>query len=101
MKLVDWNTISKPHEYGGWNIKNLEWFGMSLRMKSLWVVLNGNRTWSHIISHKYLKNLYVDDWLRKQCFHVQGSSYFWNGFIRILSWITRQLDWKVGDGNKI
>ena len=37
MHLVDWHTISKPHEYGGWNIKNLEWFGMSLRMKSLWM----------------------------------------------------------------
>ena len=91
----------KSHEYGRWNIKNMEWFGMSLTLKSIWMVLNGSGTRSHIIGHKYLKNLYVDDWLRKQCFPVQGSSYFWNGFIRILSWITRQLDWKVGDGNKI
>ena len=35
MHLVDWHTISKPHEYGGWNIKNLEWFGMPLRLKSI------------------------------------------------------------------
>ena len=61
MHLVDWFTVSKPHEYGGWNIKNLEWFSMPLRMKSLWMVLNGNGTWSHIIGHKYLKNLSVDD----------------------------------------
>ena len=101
MHLVDWYTISKPHEYGGWNIKNLEWFSMSLRMKSLWMVLNGNGTWSHIIGHKYLKNLFVNEYLRQQSFPVQGSSYLWNGFIRTLSRITTKLGWRVGDGKRI
>ena len=101
MHLVDWHTISKPHEYCGWNIRNLEWFGMSLRFKSLWIVLNGRGTWSDIISHKYLKILSVDDWLHNQHFPVQGTSFFLNGFIRTLSWITRQLGWKVGDGRCI
>ena len=91
MHLVDWHTISKPHEYGGWNIRNLEWFGMSLRFKSLWMVLNGRGTWSDIIGHIYLKILSVDDWLRNPHFPVQGTSFFLNGFIRTLSWITRQL----------
>ena len=33
--LVDWLTISKPYELGGWNIKNLEWFSLALHSKSL------------------------------------------------------------------
>ena len=37
--LVDWQTISRPYDRGGWNIKNLEWFGISLRLKSLWFIL--------------------------------------------------------------
>ena len=41
MYLVDWHSILKPFEYGGWNIKNLEWFSLSLRMKSCWMTLNG------------------------------------------------------------
>ena len=101
MHLVDWYTISKPHEYSGWNIKNLEWFSMPLRMKSLWMVLNGNGTWSHIIGHKYLKNLFVNDYLHQQSFPIQGSSYFWNGFIRSLSWMTYKLRWWVGNRLRI
>ena len=74
---------------------------MSLRLKSLWMVINGRGTWSVIIGHKYVKSLSLDDWLCKQHFLVQGTSYIWNGFIRTLSWITRQLGWKVGDGKSI
>ena len=33
MHLVDWKTLSLPVEYGGWDIKNLEWFGTSLKLK--------------------------------------------------------------------
>ena len=38
--LVDWLTISKPYDLGGWNIRNLDWFSLALHTKSLWLVLN-------------------------------------------------------------
>ena len=101
MHLVDRNTISKHFEYGGWNIKNLDWFGTALRLKSLWMVLSGEGTWSIIIGHKYLKNTHVHEWIGKQNFHIHGTSYFWNDFIYSLSWIARKLGWKVGDGRYI
>ena len=41
------------------------------------------------------------DWIRVRNFIISGTSYFWNGFIRILSWITGQLGWKVGNGLNI
>ena len=31
--MVDWHLISRPFEMGGWNILNLEWFSMALRLK--------------------------------------------------------------------
>ena len=58
----------------------------------------GNGIWSRIITHKYIKSRPLEDWIRSWKFTVNGTSYFWNGFIRILSWITCKLDWKVGNG---
>ena len=99
--LANWRTVSSPVKIGGWDIKNLEWFGISIRLKSMWKLLFANGIWSRIISHKYLKNRPLEDWIRAWNFIVIGTSYLWNGFIKILSWITYKLSWKVGDGMKI
>ena len=63
--------------------------------------MNGTWLWSQIIKNKYLKNLPVDVWLRQQSFKVHGTSHMWNGFIRAMSWITRCLGWKIGNGKHI
>ena len=81
--LVNSETLSRPVEFGGWDIKNLEWFGISLRLKSMWQLLTSTGTWSGIITHKYLKNRPLEDWIRGQNFSIVGTSYFWNGFIKI------------------
>lgn len=101
LHLVDWYTISIPYEFGVWNIKNLDWFSLALRLKIFWMVLNGEGIWSLIVKHKYLKNNFVDVWLCQQVFIVQGTSYIWNGFISAISWITRCLGWKVWNGRSI
>ena len=67
----------------------------------MWLLLKGNGIWNTIITHKYIKNRPLDDWIRSRKFIVNGTSCLWNGFIRILSWITCQLGWKVGNGLKI
>ena len=95
--MVDWHKISRPYECGGWDIKNLEWFSLALRFKILWLILNGNGLWTTIIKFKYLKNKQVDEWI----FSVQGTSFFWNNFIRAISWLTRFLGWKASNGHKI
>ena len=61
----------------------------------------GNGISSRIITHKYIKNMPLVEWIRARKFNVSGTSYFWNGFIRIMSWITGQLGWKVGNGSNI
>ena len=43
----------------------------------------------------------MEDWIHAQKFTVNGTSYFWNGFVRILAWVMCKLGWTVGDGLKI
>ena len=65
------------------------------------VSYTGTGNWCRIITHKYLKNRPLDVWIRGRSFRIVGTSYFWNGFIRIIEWITCQLGWKVGNSLKI
>ena len=39
--------------------------------------------------------------MRARKFNLFGTSYFWSGFVRILSYITNHPGWKVGNGWKI
>ena len=57
LHLVDWKSLSIPLEFGRWDIKNLDWFNTSLRLKSPWMDLNGSGIWLQITSTKYLKDL--------------------------------------------
>ena len=43
----------------------------------------------------------MEDWIHAHKFTLNGTSYIWNWFVRILAWITCKLGWKVGDGLKI
>ena len=98
---MDWQSLSKPLELGGWGIKNLDWFSASLRLKSLWMVLNVKGLWSQVIIAKYLKNLSLDRWLRYKVFIVIGPSVIWNGFLHTLSWLGRFMGWQVGNDKDI
>ena len=64
--MANWQRISHPYAYGGWDVKNLEWFNMALRMKSIRMEINGNDLWSMVLKAKYLQKLYVVDWLTKE-----------------------------------
>ena len=63
----------------------------------MWQILIGTGLWSRIIVHKYFGNKSLEDWIHARNFKVTGTSYFRNGFIRILVWITSQLGWRVGN----
>ena len=89
--LADWHTLLRPYS---WNIKNIEWFSISLRLKSLWSVLKSRGSWNKVIQVKYLKETPMDCCMRRHSFSVQRKSHIWNGFIRILVW-------SMGNGNMI
>ena len=79
----------------------MDWFNVSLRLKYLWMVLNGKGLWSQVIIAKYLKNLSLDRWLRYKVFIVIGPSVIWNGFLHTITCLGRSLGWQVGNGRDI
>ena len=99
--LADWLLLSKPTALGGWGIKHLGWFSISLRLKSFWLALSRNGIWFNVLSVKYLKNLSVVSWIRSKAFSVRGVSVIWKGFIHSLSWLGGGLTWHVGNGETI
>ena len=96
--LVDWQTLARPMDYGGWGIKNIHWFSISLRLRSFWWVLKGTGIWHQVISAKYLKHHTLATWLRNKNFGSRDTSIIWNSFLKTISWLGRCLCWKVGDG---
>ena len=99
--LVCWNDMSWPKKFGGWGIKNLLWFNISLRLKNLWRLLHSKGLWFHVIHIKYMKCTSVIEWLRNKHFNMRCASIFWRGFMQILPWLGSCLSWQVGDGKNI
>ena len=99
--LVDWHLLTRPTSHGGWGIKHLPSFSISLRMKSFWLVLNSKSIWNHLITVKYLKNKPLHIWLKDKNFITSNASIIWRGFIYTVSWICRGIIWKVGNGESI
>ena len=98
---MDWHTLSKPTSLGGWGIKHLGWFGLSLRMKSFWLALTGNGIWHKLLFVKYLKDLSVASWFCRKYFAANNASVIWKGFLRTVSWVGCGLAWQVGNGEDI
>ena len=99
--LVDWHLLARPMSLGGWGIKHLPSFSLSLRLKSLWNALNSTGIWNLIMSVKYMKNWPVHSWLREKCFRVRNVSVIWKGFLSTLPWLGKGILWQVGNGSDI
>ena len=99
--LVDWHLLARPCILGGWGIKHLHCFSLSLRMKNFWYALNSTGIWYHLISSKYMRNMPLHSWLRKKKFCYGATSPIWKGFLKTLPWIGRGILWQVGCGSEI
>ena len=99
--LVDWHILACPTSLGGWAIKQLSWFSLSLRLKSLWLVINGKGIWYQPLSIKYMRRLPLHSWLCKKSFSFRVASVIWKGFLLTISWLSKGLTWKAGNGSSI
>jgi len=55
--LAKWQSLAKPKEFGGWGIKHMKWFALSLAAKTCWRGLFGSNLWNMVIIKKYLKGI--------------------------------------------
>ena len=72
-----------------------------LRLNNLWLVLQNDGLWHHVIISKYLKMCTVEAWLRGKKFLSRGVSAIWKGFLLTLPWLGRNLAWQVGNGKNV
>ena len=82
--LTNWQSLSWPKYHGGWGIKNLPWFSISLRIKNLWWVLHNDGLWHRVIFNKYFKRCSVESWIRGKNFQTHRASAIWRGFLLTL-----------------
>jgi len=99
--LVDWQLLARPISLGGWGIKHLPLFCISLRMKNFWFALNNSGIWNQLIRTKYMKNMSIQSWCRNKYFRLTNTSRIWMGFIKTLHWIGQGLIWQVGKGTEV
>eukprot|EP00253_Pinus_taeda_P008007 PITA_08007 len=76
---VAWDKIARPKEWGGWGIKRLPEFSLSLAAKSA----------------------PLEDWIRSQDKQSKHSSVIWKATVAAFLVIEKGLAWKVGDGQNV
>jgi hypothetical protein len=98
--LTKWKNLAKPKHLGGWGIKHIPWFALSLAAKSCWRGLFESNLWSTVLRKKYLKGMDLTSWLRKDVHPTKNTSIIWKNLILSLPIIKRWLAWEIGTGQR-
>lgn len=64
--LANWKFLDFPKEYGGWGLKNLSIFGVSLAAKSMWHDLLSSFFGCDLFKTKYINRISMINWLRDE-----------------------------------
>eukprot|EP00253_Pinus_taeda_P035654 PITA_35654 len=95
---VAWDKTARPKEWGGWGIKRLPDFSLSLAAKSGWRLIMMENLWTKVIKRKYINPIPLEDWIRSQDKKSKQSSVIWKATVEAFTVIEQGLAWKVGDG---
>ena len=83
---------------GGWGVKNIFWFGDAHGVNTLWRVLFSNNLWSDVVKRKYIKIVFIHQWLRDSPYVPTNASIIWKGLFKSLQIIRGGLSWIIGRG---
>eukprot|EP00253_Pinus_taeda_P004333 PITA_04333 len=98
---VAWDKIARPKEWGGWGIKRLPDFSLSLAAKSGWRLISMENLWTRVIKRKYIDPTPLEDWIRSQEKKSKQCSVIWKATVEAFTVIEQGLAWKVGDGKNV
>eukprot|EP00253_Pinus_taeda_P034216 PITA_34216 len=98
---VAWDKVARPKEWGGWGIKRLPEFSLSLAAKSGWRLITMENLWTRVVKRKYIDPIPLEDWIRSQNKKKKNVSTIWKATVEAFSVIEQGLAWKVGDGRHI
>eukprot|EP00253_Pinus_taeda_P022728 PITA_22728 len=98
---VAWDKIARPIEWGGWGLKRLPEFSLSLVAKSGWRLITVENLWSRVIKRKYIDPMALEVWIQSQDKKTKHSSIIWKATVEAFFVIEQGLAWKVGDGKNV
>eukprot|EP00253_Pinus_taeda_P001922 PITA_01922 len=98
---VAWEKIARPKEWGGWGIKRLPEFSLSLAAKSGWRLITVENLWTRVVNRKYIDPMPLEDWIRSQDKKTKHSSVIWKATVEAFFVIEKGLAWKVGVGKNV
>eukprot|EP00253_Pinus_taeda_P008342 PITA_08342 len=98
---VAWDKLARPKEWGGWGLKRLPEFSLSLVAKSGWRLISLENLWTSVVKRKYIDRVSLEDWIRSQEKIKMNVSVIRKATVEAFSVIEQGLAWKIGDGRQI
>eukprot|EP00253_Pinus_taeda_P013898 PITA_13898 len=98
---VAWEKVARPKEWGGWGIKSLPDFRLSLAAKSGWHLIKMENLWTRTVKRKYIDPTPLEAWIRNPVKSHKKVSAIWKATLESFKVIEQGLAWKVGNGEKV
>lgn len=98
---VAWEKVARPKKWGGWGIKNLYDFSLSLAAKSGWNFINSENLWTRVLKRKYVDPVPLEEWIRNPNKKGRNVSVVWKATTEAFKVIEQGLAWQVGNGEKL
>eukprot|EP00253_Pinus_taeda_P015079 PITA_15079 len=91
---VAWDKIARPKEWGGWGIKNLHDFSISLAAKSGWRLITSENLWTRVVKRKYIDPMPLEEWIKNTNKKGRHFSVIWKATVEAFKIIEQGLAWQ-------
>ena len=99
--LSSWEIVYLPRCLGGWGIKHLKKFNLSLCVKNLWQCMFNTGLWRNLVKSKYLKGLDHTLSFRGYIKNKSSHSKIWSSFMNFFPVVNHGLSWSTSRGIQI
>eukprot|EP00253_Pinus_taeda_P012859 PITA_12859 len=98
---VAWEKVARPKEWGGWGIKNLSNFSLSLAAKSGWRIIKMENLWTRVVKRKYIDSVPLAEWIRNPSKKEKNTLVVWKATMEAFKVIEQGLAWNIGNGENL
>jgi len=98
---VAWEKVARPKDWGGWGIKSLPDFSLTLAAKSGWRLIKMENLWMRVVKRKYIDLVPLEAWIMNPAKDKKNVSVIWKATVESFKVIEQGLAWKIGNGNNV
>eukprot|EP00253_Pinus_taeda_P028145 PITA_28145 len=98
---VAWEKVARPKDWGGWGIKSLLDFRLSLAAKSGSRLIKMENLWTRTVKRKYIDPTPLEDWIRNPIKTQKNVFAIWKATLESFKVVEQGLAWKIGNGEKV